>query len=530
MFYKSTIPKVLLFVLFLLLLLIPGAAFADTDVQEVDLIAGQHYDAGGVQIWNDHQYLYVKYCLQDGWQLQALQLAVAESLGEIPQTKTGNPIPGKFEYKDCFAPAVSEVLYTIPRENWPAGTCLFIAAHGETSLLAAEIEQQESAWAEGTPFPGKNWATYFTYVMQNIAPVADAGGPYAANEGAPVLFNGSNSYDLDGTIISYSWDFGDGTSGECANPTHTYSLPGEYSVTLTVTDDLGKTHFAETTAAINALPVADGTGPEAYNSDRNTPVTLYCDHSYDSDGTIVLYEWDFTGDGIYDWSSATPAPVSRLYPVAETYYPMLRVTDEKGATDCTAVTVRIFYFFDNFNSNTLDTAKWSKDVTGAYNNVVISNQEANFIICRSGMGHTFLKSSILHITSWNTITVEGKWKFYSPLFHATPEMTLYFYNADTNQLNGVAYDNWNSKIRYWSSNTSSVQYTRSSPKQYATFKLVIKKTSMEYWENGTKLVEIPTTALSTATHFQLKIGGWDASTISSNQCVYFDDIKIDATY
>jgi hypothetical protein len=50
---------------------------------------------------------------------------------------------------------------------------------------------------------------------------------------------------------------------------------------------------------------------------------------------------------------------------------------------------------------------------------------------------------------------------------------------------------------------------------------------MEYWENGVKLREITTSALASTTNFKLKIGGWDASSIS-NQYVYFDDIQINA--
>jgi len=54
-------------------------------------------------------------------------------------------------------------------------------------------------------------------------------------------FNGSASADSDGSISSYSWSFGDGTTATGATPSKTYSAGGTYSVTLTVTDNSGAT-------------------------------------------------------------------------------------------------------------------------------------------------------------------------------------------------------------------------------------------------------------------------------------------------
>jgi PKD repeat protein len=48
-----------------------------------------------------------------------------------------------------------------------------------------------------------------------------------------------NSYDPDGFIVSWLWDFGDGNTSTEQNPIHTYIVPGSYTVTLTVTDDDG---------------------------------------------------------------------------------------------------------------------------------------------------------------------------------------------------------------------------------------------------------------------------------------------------
>ena len=70
----------------------------------------------------------------------------------------------------------------------------------------------------------------------NHPPVANAGGPYSGIVGQAVQFNGSGSTDPDGDALTYSWDFGDGTSGTGVQPTHTYNTVGAFNVALTVSD------------------------------------------------------------------------------------------------------------------------------------------------------------------------------------------------------------------------------------------------------------------------------------------------------
>ena len=85
--------------------------------------------------------------------------------------------------------------------------------------------------------PKPYWDNYFrTYVIIPSYPVANF--TYSAEE-SPVLFNGSSSYDLDGEIVSYDWDFGDGIIGAGEITYHKYCEVGTYDVKLTVTDDDG---------------------------------------------------------------------------------------------------------------------------------------------------------------------------------------------------------------------------------------------------------------------------------------------------
>lgn len=77
--------------------------------------------------------------------------------------------------------------------------------------------------------------------LDNVPPAAVADGNRPGFVGEPIAFDATGSSDEDGRIVAYEWDFGDGRGSEAATDTHIYLEPGEYVVTLTVTDDLGAT-------------------------------------------------------------------------------------------------------------------------------------------------------------------------------------------------------------------------------------------------------------------------------------------------
>ena len=84
----------------------------------------------------------------------------------------------------------------------------------------------------------------------NQKPVAEANGPYSALVAQDITFSSDGSSDPDGTISRFQWDFGNGQSSTQANPVYQYAQAGQYTVSLTVTDDDGATTMTETQATI----------------------------------------------------------------------------------------------------------------------------------------------------------------------------------------------------------------------------------------------------------------------------------------
>jgi hypothetical protein len=137
----------------------------------VPLLAGQHIDVGTVTVVNDEDSLRVTIDTRGtGWVLTESHFAVALSLEDLPQTGSGNPQVGHFEYDDEYDPPVTLATYQISltEYGYEAGSELYLAVHAAVELLDDEGTpiQEETAWADGLDFPGNSWATYFMYTVQ----------------------------------------------------------------------------------------------------------------------------------------------------------------------------------------------------------------------------------------------------------------------------------------------------------------------------------------------------------------------------
>jgi PKD repeat protein len=101
----------------------------------------------------------------------------------------------------------------------------------------------------------------------NVAPTAVASGtPTSGAAPLTVAFTSAGSTDSDGTIVSRVWSWGDGTAGAAADGSHTYTAPGTYQATVTVTDDDGAPASASVTIVVASPPPPVVTVPSAPSS------------------------------------------------------------------------------------------------------------------------------------------------------------------------------------------------------------------------------------------------------------------------
>ena len=147
-------------------------------------------------------------------------------------------------------------------------------------------------------------------------------------QGLTASFDGRPSFDPEnGTVGSYRWDFGDGTTGTGATATRTYAQGGTYTVRLTVTDAAGATGTTERQVLVVAPP---NQLPTAVFTSASSGLAVDVDGrgSADADGSVAAYSWA--------WGDSTPngtgATASHTYAAPGTYAVTLTVTDDDGGT------------------------------------------------------------------------------------------------------------------------------------------------------------------------------------------------------
>ncbi|HGY89785.1 MAG TPA: PKD domain-containing protein [Planctomycetes bacterium] len=172
---------------------------------------------------------------------------------------------------------------------------------------------------------GSDTMTKTGYVVVSEAPpVADfSGTPLSGTAPLVVAFTDLST----GSVTSWSWNFGDGTTSTAQNPSHTYASTGSYTVSLTVTGPGGSDTMTKT-AYVNVgvpAPTADFSGTPL--SGTAPLIVAFTDLST---GSVTSWSWNF-GDG----ASSTAQNPSHTYASAGTYTVSLTVTGPGGSDTMT---------------------------------------------------------------------------------------------------------------------------------------------------------------------------------------------------
>lgn len=183
----------------------------------------------------------------------------------------------------------------------------------------------------------------------SLPPVADFEySPVAPVAGELVLFNGLLSTDIDGEILAFAWDFdGDGIIDSTDSfSNHVFASAGTFNISLTVTDDSGASDTFIQPVFVDVEAVPPSTPPSSFQPpiadftfmpeqpEAGELVLFNASSSWDFDGEIVAYSWDFNGDGSPDASTVT---AEHIFPSPGTFSVSLTVTDNSGASDTLSI-------------------------------------------------------------------------------------------------------------------------------------------------------------------------------------------------
>ncbi len=256
-------------------------------------------------------------------------MVVESTTGEITwvpdgiRTETG----ANYEVGDFVAPGVEVV------QNDARQTYLDESPRPGAHYFAVFVRNSANRWSWGRSIS--------TILGAKSSPMASvAAGPRAGAAPLTVHFTGGAiDPDMENTVFTYNWDFGDGTVASGQGTSHKYTKAGTYMAKLTVTDQSGLSGEAmvmiQVSDAVNESPLAriliapgDGTAPHT--------VQLLAQAS-DADGTIDQYAWNF-GDG----TVAAGLLVEHTYTQTGTYPVTLEVVDDKGTSTQTTVTVSVW--------------------------------------------------------------------------------------------------------------------------------------------------------------------------------------------
>ncbi len=165
------------------------------------------------------------------------------------------------------------------------------------------------------------------------APAAPTANFSATTSGLTATFTDSST-DIDGTIVSRNWNFGDSTSSTSTNPSHTYATAGTYNVTLTVTDNSGLTHSKTVAVTVGTSGAQTYTNTADYtisdnatvnspivvsgrtgNGSASTPVAVNIVHTYKGDLKVDLVAPDGSVYVLHNRSGGSADNINQTFTV-----------------------------------------------------------------------------------------------------------------------------------------------------------------------------------------------------------------------
>jgi PKD repeat protein len=190
-----------------------------------------------------------------------------------------------------------------------------------------------------TATTGMDVSTFSKGLFVNVPPIAEfAFNPAMPAPGQSILF-ANNSTDQDNGVLSFSWNFGDGTTSTDRNPTHAYLTPGTKVVRLTTSDQYSSDDATHNVTVIDPSAPRAALGFNPTKPIAGQRVTFQANVQPSSGQRITGLNWDLDSDGQFD--DAKGATATHVFDSQGVYRIALEALQSNGTRAVAEGTVRV---------------------------------------------------------------------------------------------------------------------------------------------------------------------------------------------